>query len=311
VSGAHKTSFDLKVIPHRKLWFAISAAMMVPAIIFLLMGGLKPGLDFTGGSMLELAFKKVPAVSDMRTELQSFDKERFSDVVVTKLQNPDSSEYISIRSKPIDNNEQVKVFEALKGKFGEFEVQRVEVVGPTIGAELTQKATLSTLVVMAVIVIYLTFRFKFDYALCAIIALIHDVVLVLGSFAALGYFMGVEVDSLFVTALLTVAGFSVHDTIVTYDRIRENAGDMGRGKTFEEVANDSINQTAVRSLNTSITTMFPLFCLTVLGGETIRYFALAMFIGIVLGTFSSIFLASPLLVVVRQMTDSSYRKKTA
>ncbi len=311
MSGAHKTSFDLKIIPHRNLWFAISVAMMVPAIIFLLMGGLKPGLDFTGGSMLELAFKKTPVVAEMRTELQSFDSEKFSDVVVTTLKNPDGTEYVSVRSKPVDNNEQVKMFETLKAKFGEFEVQRVEVVGPTVGAELTQKATLSTLVVMAVIVIYLTFRFKFDYALCAIIALAHDVVLVLGSFAILGYFMGVEVDSLFVTALLTVAGFSVHDTIVTYDRIRENVGDMGRGKSFEEIANDSINQTAVRSLNTSITTMFPLFCLTVLGGETIRYFALAMFIGIVLGTFSSIFLASPLLVVVRQMTDSSYRKKAA
>lgn len=311
MSGIHKPSFDLKVISHRNLWFTISAAMMIPAIIFLLMGGLKPGLDFTGGSMLELAFKKTPVVSDVRTELQTFDAEKFSDVVITTLKNPDGTEYVSVRSKPVDNNEQVKVFDLIKQKFGDFEVQRVEVVGSTIGNELTQKAALATLVISIVIIFYLSIRFKFDYAFCAVVALAHDVILLLGSWAILGYFVGIEIDSLFITALLTTAGFSVHDTIVTYDRIRENAGDMGRGKSFEEIANDSINQTAVRSLNTSITNLLPLLTLTLLGGETIRYFALAMLIGTVFGTFSSIFLASPLLVVVRQMTNSSYRKKAA
>lgn len=298
------TNYDF--VSRRKLWYVISTIFIIPSLVFFLMGGLKLGIDFTGGSLFELAFKKSPTVAQMRQALQSVDKEKFSDAQVSLMKDDTQQEIISIRSKAIDDKEQVKIFDALKSQLGEFEQVRVEVVGPTVGAELRSKAIWATLFVMGMIVLYVSFRFSFDYAMCGIIALAHDVTIVLGAFSMLGYFYNVEIDSLFVTALLTVAGFSIHDTIVTFDRLRENAGDMGRGKSFTQVANESINQTIARSINTSVTTMFPLLTLTIFGGVTIKYFSLAMLIGIIVGTYSSIFVATSLLVTWRTMTRTSH-----
>jgi preprotein translocase subunit SecF len=311
LAGIPQTT-EYQIISKRNLWYMISIIVIIPGLIFFFLGGLKLGIDFTGGSMFELAFKSPPKISALRGELQKMDKETFSDVQLSELKDAAGTTITSIRSKAIDNKKQVSIFKELKSKYGEFEQIRVEVVGPTVGNELQSKAIWATLSVMVMIVAYLSFRFSFDYAMCAIICLFHDVITVLGFFSILGYFMGVEIDSLFVTAILTVAGFSVHDTIVTFDRIRENAGDMGRGKSFGEVANDSINQTLTRSMNTSLTTMFPLFCLTVFGGTTIKYFSLAMLMGIIVGTYSSIFVASPLLVTWREIANpSTHRKKAA
>lgn len=298
------TNYDF--VSRRKLWYVISTIFIIPSLAFFLMGGLKLGIDFTGGSLFELAFKKSPTVAQMRQTLQSVDKEKFSDAQVSLMKDDTQQEIISIRSKAIDDKEQVAIFDALKAEMGEFEQVRVEVVGPTVGAELRSKAVWATLFVMGMIVLYVSFRFSFDYAMCGIIALAHDVTIVLGAFSMLGYFYNVEIDSLFVTALLTVAGFSIHDTIVTFDRLRENSGDLGRGKSFTQVANDSINQTIARSINTSITTMFPLLTLTIFGGVTIKYFSLAMLIGIIVGTYSSIFVATSLLVTWRTMTRASH-----
>ncbi|MBF2054330.1 MAG: protein translocase subunit SecF [Candidatus Sericytochromatia bacterium] len=301
MTASHQTShYDF--VSKRKLWYALSLAIIIPCLAFFLMGGLKMGIDFTGGSLFELAFEKTPAVSDVRNKLSEIDKEKFSDAQISHMQDDTGQEVITVRSKAIDDREQVKIFDALKASFGDFEQVRVEVVGPTMGDELRSKAIWSTVIVMAMIVLYISFRFSFDYAVCGIIALVHDVMIVVGSFAMLGHFMGVEVDSLFITALLTVAGFSIHDTIVTFDRMRENMGDMGRGKTYEQVANDSINQTLARSINTSVTTMFPLLTLTIFGGVTIKFFSLAMLIGILAGVYSSIFVATPLLVTWRTLT---------
>jgi preprotein translocase subunit SecF len=305
VTPVHQTT-NYDFVSRRKLWYGISMIFIIPALTFFLMGGLKLGIDFTGGSLFELAFKKSPTVAEMRQTLQSVDKEKFSDAQISLMKDDTQQEIISIRSKPIDDKEQVAIFDALKAKMGEFQQVRVEVVGPTVGAELRSKAVWATLFVMGMIVLYISFRFSFDYAMCGIIALAHDVIIVLGAFSMLGYFYNVEVDSLFVTALLTVAGFSIHDTIVTFDRLRENVGDMGRGKSFSQVANESINQTIARSMNTSLTTMFPLLTLTVFGGVTIKYFSLAMLIGIIVGTYSSIFVATSLLVTWRTMTRTSH-----
>ena len=298
------TNYDF--VSKRKLWYAISMVFIIPSLAFFLMGGLKMGIDFTGGSLFELAFKKTPTVAQMRTALQTVDKEKFSDAQVSLLTDDTQQEIVSIRSKSIDDKEQVALFAEIEKEMGEFEQVRVEVVGPTVGAELREKAAWATGCVMLMIVLYISFRFSFDYAMCGIIALAHDVIIVLGSFSMLGYFYGVEIDSLFVTALLTVAGFSIHDTIVTFDRLRENSGDLGRGKSFSQVANDSINQTIARSINTSVTTMFPLLTLSVFGGVTIKYFSLAMLIGIIAGAYSSIFVASPLLVTWRTMPRASH-----
>lgn len=298
------TNYDF--VSKRKLWYVISMVFIIPSLAFFLMGGLKLGIDFTGGSLFELAFEKTPSVAQMRTALQTVDKEKFSDAQVSLLTDDTQQEIVSIRSKSIDDKEQVALFTEIEKEMGKFEQVRVEVVGPTVGAELREKAAWATACVMLMIVLYISFRFSFDYAMCGIIALAHDVIIVLGSFSMLGYFYGVEIDSLFVTALLTVAGFSIHDTIVTFDRLRENSGDLGRGKTFSQVANDSINQTIARSINTSVTTMFPLLTLSVFGGVTIKYFSLAMLIGIIAGAYSSIFVASPLLVTWRTMTRASH-----
>ena len=310
MSAVHQVT-HIDFVSKRKIWYALSLAMLIPGIIFFMMGGLKLGLDFTGGALFELAFEKPPTVSAVRETLQTSLPEKFSDAQVAALQDDSGQAIISVKSKPIDNLEQVKVFDALKKNHGTFQQVRVEVVGPSVGGELTQKAILSTIVVMGMIVLYISIRFSFDYAATGIIALAHDVMIVVGIFAMLGHFFGIEVDSLFVTAILTVAGFSIHDTIVTFDRVRENAGDMGRGKIFAEVANDSINQTLARSINTSLTVMFPLFTLTFFGGVTIKYFAMAMLIGIICGVYSSIFVASPLLVDWRAITKPSTRGRRA
>lgn len=310
MSSIHQTThYDF--MSKRKIWYAISLGMLIPGLIFFFMGGLKLGLDFTGGSMFELAFKKPPTANAVRETLQTTAAEKFSDAQISVQKDDAGKEIISVKSKPIDDREQVQVFDALKKNHGEFEQVRVEVVGPSVGGELTQKAILSTLVVMGMIVLYMSFRFSLDYAVCGIVALAHDVMIVIGVFSILGHFFGIEIDSLFVTAILTVAGFSIHDTIVTFDRVRENAGDMGRGKTFTQVANDSINQTLTRSVNTSLTVMFPLFTLTVFGGVTIKYFALAMLIGIIVGVYSSIFVASPMLVDWRNLVRGGARKAEA
>lgn len=301
MTPSHQTS-NYDFVSKRKLWYAVSLAIIIPCLVFFFMGGLKMGIDFTGGSLFELAFEKTPAVSDVRSKLSEVDKEKFSDAQISSMKDDTGQEIITVRSKAIDDLEQIKIFDALKASFGDFQQVRVEVVGPTMGDELRSKAIWSTAIVMAMIVLYVSFRFSFDYAVCGIIALVHDVIIVVGSFAMLGHFMGVEIDSLFITALLTVAGFSIHDTIVTFDRMRENMGDMGRGKTYEQVANDSINQTLSRSINTSLTTMFPLLTLTIFGGVTIKFFSLAMLIGIIAGVYSSIFVATPLLVTWRTMT---------
>lgn len=305
MTPAHQTT-NYDFVTKRKLWYTISLAFVLPSLAFFLVWGLKMGIDFTGGSLFELAFEKTPTVAEMRTTLQSVDKEKFSDAQVSVLKDDTQQEIISVRSKPIDDREQVAIFDALEKEMGKFEQVRVEVVGPTVGAELRSKAIWATMIVMGMIVLYISFRFSFDYAMCGIVALAHDVTILLGAFSLLGHFYGVEIDSLFVTAVLTVAGFSIHDTIVTFDRVRENAGDMGRGKTFSQVTNESINQTIARSINTSVTTMFPLLTLTLFGGVTIKYFSLAMLIGIIVGTYSSIFVASPLLVTWRTMTRASH-----
>lgn len=264
------------------------------------MGYLKPGLDFVGGTLLELQFNKPVTIVQVKKVLTDTDEKLFRDAQVQP-----TDIFMSIKAKSIDNKQQVLLFDNLKKNLGEFTTRRVEVVGPTIGSELFTNSMLGFGLVITGIIMYLSFQFKYDYAICAIIALIHDVVFLVGTYALFGKFFGTEVDSLFVTAVLTVAGFSVHDTIVVYDRIRENSKKAKRGTPIAEIADISLNQTMRRSINTSMTILITLAFLYFLGGETIKDFTLAMLIGITAGTYSSIFIASPLLVVWRQMEEKS------
>ena len=196
---------------------------------------------------------------------------------------------------------------AIKDEAGDFQQERFESIGPIIGAELKQKAFYQLLFVSLGILIYIGYAFRkvakpitsWKFGVAAVIALFHDLLFVVGVFSILGKYKGIEVDSMFVTAVLTVLGFSVHDTIVVFDRIRENLK-IYAGRGVEYVVNHSIAQTLVRSLNTSLTVLFVLLALLLFGGETIRYFVLALFIGIIVGTYSSIFVASPMLMLMQR-----------
>ncbi len=213
--------------------------------------------------------------------------------VATPESNLDALTKVSIRTKQLQGQDHQLIEKALQEKFGSLTLLQKNSIGPTLAGELLTNGLLALLFAYLLIVAYLTFRFQFDYAVCAMLALLHDTLFVFGVFAALGYFFQIEVDSLFVTAILTVVGFSVHDTIVVFDRLRENARVLYSKKLpFADIANLSVNQTLARSINTSVTTLIPLLALYFLGGETTRSFILAIILGVIVGTYSSICVAS-------------------
>lgn len=275
---------------YKLLFFIFSTLIILPGIYFLFVSGLKLGIDFTGGALLEYQFSNSK---------EKVTKESLSEYGVV---TPEEKNTFILRTKPLEQQDLNKLKDKLKNRFGEFEVRREENVGPVMGEELKQKAVFAILLACIMIVLYITYAFRklpkpassLRFGITAIIALIHDVLVVLGLFAIFGKLFNVEIDTLFVTALLTVIGFSVHDTIVVFDRIRENMPKL-IGKKFTEIADVSITQTLGRSLNTSLTVVFVLLALLLFGGETIRWFVVALLIGIVSGTYSSIFNATALL----------------
>ena len=227
-----------------------------------------------------------------------------------------SGKVIIVRTVPLSDKQDGALLASLHKSVGDVKQESFESTGPTIGAETTMKALYSVLLAVLLIVIYIAVSFRkvpkpvtsWRFGVCAIAALLHDVLVLLGVFSILGHFLGVEVDSLFITALLTVIGFSVHDTIVVFDRIRENLLRV-TGSPFETIVNSSILQTIVRSLNTSLTALLVLLTLLIFGGDSIRWFVVALLIGIASGTYSSIFNAAPLLVTWHEW-DLKRKKKT-
>ncbi len=281
----------------KRYWFFLfSALIIVPGLISLLVPpGLKLGVDFTGGTLWELQFQAPVQTAQVREVLATFG---YDAMVQTTGETS-----VLIRTKEIhaDAPEKANIEQALRDRFGSFKELRFESVGPTVGTEVSQRAAAAIALASLGILLYLWYAFRrvpnsFRYGVCAVVALLHDALVVLGVFSILGRVAGIEIDSLFVTALLTVIGFSVHDTIVVFDRIREN---MIRhaGESFESVVNHSLTQTLGRSLATSLTVIFTLAALVLFGGVTTRTFALTLLIGIISGTYSSIFNASQLLVV--------------
>lgn len=278
----------ISLMRFKALYFLLSLLIILPGLYYLLSSGLKLGIDFTGGSLLEYKFEK-------HIEKQELIK-------YGSVTDSGQNTFI-IRTKPIEQNELDNLRNKLNDNFGKFEVRREENVGPVIGNELKQKAVIATIAACLMIVLYITYAFRkvpkpassFRFGMAAIFALVHDVLVVVGCFAIFGKLFNIEIDTLFVTALLTVIGFSVHDTIVVFDRIRENLPKY-LSKKFTDIADISITQTLSRSLNTSLTVVFVLFALLLFGGETIRWFVVALLIGIISGTYSSIFNATALLV---------------
>lgn len=281
---------------YSKIFIGFSLVLLVAGVVALSMHGLKLGIDFTGGAISEIEFKGGVDVSKVKTFL---DEKNITSTTVQAL----GESGVLLRTAPISEDQHQEILSVLREKVGELEEKRFESIGPTVGKELTQNAAWQLGLVTLGIVLYIAYAFRsvpkpitpWRFGWTAVIALFHDLMVVLGVFALLGKWKGIEVDSLFVTAMLTVLGFSVHDTIVVYDRIRENLRTMGN-QSVEFIVNKSISQTFVRSLNTSLTVLFVLLAMLMFGGDTIKPFVLALFIGIATGTYSSIFVASPLLV---------------
>lgn len=292
------------------LWLTVSGILVIPSLVLLFVWGLRPSIDFTGGTLLEVAFTSArPDASEARTVVQealtapAVDGQSAGSMEVT-LQTLGDNAFL-LRTGFMSNDQRNAVLSALGQQYGEVREQSFETIGPVVGRELRQKSYTSMALVLVFIVLYIAWAFRkvsssdissWKMGLAAIVALVHDILLVVGVFVVLGHYYHVEVGTLFVTALLTILGFSVHDTIVVFDRLRERLR-QGGSQTFAEKVNDSVNSTLARSINTSMTALFMLVALYLFGGQSIHHFALALIVGIISGTYSSIFVASPLLLV--------------
>ena len=295
----------------RKQWyFLLSGLLIVPGVIFLALGGLKLGIEFKGGTLLDARFDSPPAAAAVHDVMASVGH---PEAVVQGAEGG----RVQIRTVEMQPKEIAGVQAALSAKFGaDLKDLNSAVVSPSFSTELVANAVRSIAAASVLIVLLIAFAFKefgwsaFRYGIAAIIALLHDALIVLGLFAILGYFFNVEVDSLFVTAVLTIIGFSVHDTIVVFDRIRENLR-LNRGEALNPVINFSIMQTLARSVITSLTVVLTLLALYLFGGFSMRNFALALLIGIVSGTYSSIFNASQIISLWQELEDKVRHRGSA
>ena len=282
-----------------KLWFSISGLTIIFGLVALFFWGLQFSLDFTGGSLMELSFKDSRPATEQITKT-------LDQAGISQLQIQPSGENIYIiRLAGIDETKHQEILTNLRAEVkSEFTELRFESIGPVIGQELRTKSIWSIIVVLLAIIFYIAFAFRrvskpiasWKYGLTAVIALIHDLIAAIGIYAFVAHFMRWEVDGLFITALLTILGFSVHDTIVTFDRTRELLR-RSNDDNYEHVVNSAVNQTVVRSLNTSITALLVLTALFLFGGNSTKHFVFTLLIGIFVGTYSSIFIASPIIVL--------------
>ena len=299
----------LDIVKNRFIFLALSAILLLPGIIAMIYSSviypthtpLKVGIDYTGGTTLQYGVKEVISndkLADVRKNLENggISNPYLQIININSQESTDLKSILSVRTKFIDEGsaDQDKITDIISEEFDSPQLVQVSSVGPTMGAELFKNSLIALSLALLGIIAYLTFRFQLDYAFAAILGLVHDTLFVCGIFSILGLLYDVQIDALFVTALLTVIGFSVHDTIVVFDRVRENLKYYSKKMTFSEIMNASINQTLARSINTSLTTLITLFALYFLGGVTTRDFVLAMILGIAVGTYSSIFFCSTL-----------------
>ena len=287
----------MNIIKWRKVSYTVSGTLVGASFIMLVIWGLPLGIDFTGGSLMELEFKgAVPTPEDVRNNLNTFS---LGDILIQQT----GEQGMLLRMRTIDEDTHQQALTALGGLQHEFSEKRFVSIGPTIGSELKRKAIWALVLVLIMIIAYIAAAFRqvsypvssWKYGVVAIIALIHDVAIPTGLFVYLGKFYNVEINALFISALLTILGFSVHDTIVVFDRVREKLR-RRQGEQFEDTVNISVQETVVRSINTSLTLLLVLLTLYFLGGESTKNFSLALIIGTTVGVYSSIFIASPLLV---------------
>lgn len=290
-----RSDLNYDFIGKRKIALLISIVMIVASLGLLAVKGLNFGIDFTGGTLVEVKFDKAPAISDVR---ESISPKGYGNAVIQEFGAPEEI-LIRVQNKESENSSTIStaILDGLSEKFGAdaIEMRRVEFVGPQVGEELTRAGIMAVLVAMIAILIYVTFRFEFRFALGADAALLHDITIVLGLFALTGKEFTLPV----IAALLTVIGYSLNDTIVVFDRIRENFAANRKRKNPEDessVVNDSINKTLSRTLMTSVTTLLVVLALFFFGGEVIHDFAFALIAGILVGTYSSVYVASPVML---------------
>jgi len=291
---------NIPFVKYRKIYFIFSGILLIGSLVCLIIFGLKLGIDFTGGSILELEFKtERPSNQEIRESLKGFD---LGEIYI----QPADEKGLILRMKDISEDVHQQIIQKLKAK-GELEEKRFESIGPVIGQELKEKAKLLIVISLLSIVFYIAIAFRrvqkplssWQYGIASLFILSHDILIPLGVFALLGKFYQVQFTIPIICAFLTIVGYAINNVVVVYDRLRENLlrgvfRDFVLG--FEEATNKAINQTLTRQLNTSLTTLFPLIAIFFLGGETLKYFALTLILGITAGTYSSIFLAIPILV---------------
>lgn len=292
----------MNIIKTRKIWLGISSILIVASVIMIWLFPLKPAIDFTGGSLLELKYtneKKLDKleISQITTELE----------LENSLVTPVGESGVLVRTKPINQDKKDEIIKKINEKIGEsggVVQERFETIGPSVSANLVRKAIMSVIAASIAIILYIAYAFRnvslqnlsWIFGVSAVLALIHDLIITVGAFSIFGKLLGWEVDSLFITALLTAMGFSVHDTIVVFDRIRENTH-RHDGDDFENIVNISIVQTIARSINTSLTLLIPLSVLLIIGSKSLQPFVFILFIGTFIGTYSSIFIASPIVLI--------------
>jgi preprotein translocase subunit SecF len=291
----------MNIVSLRYVWYVFSAVLIAGSLFAFGAYGLKQGVDFTGGSLISVRFDSRPTPMDVSNALEGKD---FGEVLVQRVGDTD----LNIRTKTLSTDEHAALTKALTGAFGNVQELRYDAIGPAIGAELREKSWKALLLVFAGILAYIAYTFRkvsrpvqsWKYGLITIATAFHDVVLPIGLFAVLGHFFQVEIGTPFIAAILTIMGYSINDTIIVLDRVRENLHRM-EGQ-FEHIVSTSLRQTYQRSFNTSMTTLFSLIAIYFFGGESIHDFALALIVGIVTGTYSSIFIASPLLVTLHRLS---------
>ncbi|EFA70244.1 protein translocase subunit SecF [Cylindrospermopsis raciborskii S07] len=307
----------LHVNKWRNIWWVFSSVIIISGIISMVISWqiptikapLRPGLDFIGGTRLQLVRDcKQPGNCnqpiDINVVREVAKEQGLGESSIQLISDNGEQNGITIRTKNLDTDQRVKLQSALSQKVGVFDPQKNQIddVGPTLGRELFRSGIIALIVSFIGITIYLAVRFQWDYAVFAIIALLHDILITVGIFSIFGLVFGIEVDSLFIVALLTITGFSVNDTVVIYDRIRENIKTSPH-IPIDRIVDDAVDQTLSRSINTTLTTMLSLVAIFIFGGETLKYFSLALIIGFGAGVYSSIFIASTLLTLWRERSS--------
>ena len=315
----------IDVVKYKWLWLIITAILLIPGIIAMIYSSvtyqnhapLLVGIDYTGGTILQYSVDKDVAVNeigDIRVKLQNNNVENpVIQVLKPTAVSEDSAikNIISIKTKFSEDgqNEIIdNVSSVINADYPEAQLVQVNSVGALLGKQLFTKAIAAVSLALLVIVIYLTVRFRFDFAIVAFLALFHDVLFVMGVFSILGLFCGVTIDSLFITAILTVLGYSVNNTIVVFDRVRENLKFYSKKASYDEIINISVNQTLTRSINTSLTTLLALGALFFFGGVTTRDFVLVLIIGVVIGTYSSIFFANSMISLINEIRQKKAKQ---